>query len=264
MSNPPQPDSELPTEPEVAPGTDTAPQSKVTPQSKPAQRFSFKQRLSLWFIATLGHLLISIIGRTLRYEESYEESREPGGKQPGQPPPPFCIGAFWHRSVIPATWYFHGQGIAVMTSLSYDGEYIARIIESFGFLAVRGSSSRGGSAALLGMQRTLDEGHIAAFTIDGPRGPIYVAKPGPIALARRTGAPILCFYLACQRPWILRSWDRMMIPRPFSKVHVRWATPITVPPDATDEQSKELFAQMQQALERTRHDAVSALGEGAS
>ena len=250
MSNATQPEATPHSEAEAAP----APAPKLT------QRFSFKQRLTLWLIATVGHLLISVIGRTLRYEESCE----PGGKPAGELPPAFCIGAFWHRAVIPATWYFHGQGIAVMTSLSYDGEYIARIIESFGFLAVRGSSSRGGSAALLGMQRTLDEGHIAAFTIDGPRGPIYVAKPGPVALARRTGAPILCFYLACQNPWILRSWDRMMIPRPFSKVHVRWAKTITVPPDATDEQSKEFFAQMQQALERTRHDAVAALGEGAS
>lgn len=250
MSNATQPEATPHSEAEAAP----APAPKLT------QRFSFKQRLTLWLIATVGHLLISVIGRTLRYEESCE----PGGKPAGELPPAFCIGAFWHRAVIPATWYFHGQGIAVMTSLSYDGEYIARIIESFGFLAVRGSSSRGGSAALLGMQRTLDEGHIAAFTIDGPRGPIYVAKPGPVALARRTGAPILCFYLACQNPWILRSWDRMMIPRPFSKVHVRWAKPITVPPDATDEQSKEFFAQMQQALERTRHDAVAALSEGAS
>ena len=243
----------------------TPPQSESTPQPgahapNEKQRFTIRQRLSLAIIAAVGHLLIALIGRTLRYEESCEE----GGKPAGQLPPRYAIGAFWHRSVIPAAWYFRGQGIAVMTSLSYDGEYIARIIESFGFLAVRGSSSRGGSVALLGMQRALDGGRQAAFTIDGPRGPIFVAKPGPVALARRSGAPILCFYLACQRPWILRSWDRMMIPRPFSRVHVRWAAPITVPPDATDEQCKELFAQMQLALERTRHDAVAALGEGAS
>ncbi len=83
-----------------------------------------------------------------------------------------------------------------MTSRSFDGEYIARIIERFGFVAVRGSSSRGGSAALLGMNRALAGGRIAAFTIDGPRGPRYVAKPGPVMLARMSGAPILCFYLA--------------------------------------------------------------------
>ena len=97
--------------------------------------------------------------------------------------------------------------MAVITSRSFDGEYIARIIELFGFSAVRGSSSRGGSGALLGMNRVLANGHIAAFTIDGPRGPRYVAKPGPVLLAKMSGVPILCFYLAVERPWILRSWD---------------------------------------------------------
>ena len=92
-------------------------------------------------------------------------------------PPSFVIGPFWHRSVIPATWFFRGRGIAVMTSRSFDGEYIARIIERFGFVAVRGSSSRGGSAALLGMNRALAGGHIAAFTIDGPRARATLPSP---------------------------------------------------------------------------------------
>jgi hypothetical protein len=175
----------------------------------------------------MGFLLISLIGCTLRYEYS----SEPGGVN-GCDPPPFVIGPFWHRCVIPATWFFRRRGIAVMTSSSFDGEYIARIIERFGFAAVRGSSSRGGSAALLGMNRALAAGDIAAFTIDGPRGPRYVAKFGPVRLARMSGAPILCFYLAVKRPWILGSWDAMMIPRPFSKVHVRWAKLIYVPADA--------------------------------
>lgn len=226
-------------------------------QSK-ANRFTLKQRVALFFISWAGYLLIMLIGRTLRIEQS----SEPGGME-GAFPPSFVIGPFWHRCVIPATWYFRRSSIAVMTSKSYDGEYIARIIERFGFVAVRGSSSRGGSAALRGMARALKEGHIAAFTIDGPRGPRYVAKLGPVPLARITGAPILCFYLAVQRPWVLRSWDAMMIPRPFSKVHIRWAKLIHVPPDADDAALKEYYNQMQESLERARHDAVAALGEGA-
>jgi lysophospholipid acyltransferase (LPLAT)-like uncharacterized protein len=166
--------------------------------------------------------------------------------------------------VIVATWYFRSRGIAVMTSRSFDGEYIARIIERFGFVAVRGSSSRGGPTALLGMNRALADGRIAAFTIDGPRGPRFMAKPGPVMLARMSGAPILCFYLAVDRPWILHSWDAMMIPRPFSKVHVRWTKLIHVPPDATNEQMNDCHHQMQDALERARKDAVAALGPQAS
>ena len=207
----------------------------------------------------MGFLLISLIGCTLRYECS----SEPGGVN-GCDPPPFVIGPFWHRCVIPATWFFRRRGIAVMTSSSFDGEYIARIIERFGFRAVRGSSSRGGSAALLGMNRALAAGHIAAFTIDGPRGPRFVAKFGPVRLARMSGAPILCFYVAVKRPWILRSWDAMMIPRPFSKVHVRWAKLIHVPAEASDEQMNECYRQMQESLERVQRDAVAALGAQAS
>jgi len=184
--------------------------------------------------------------------------------QEGKEPPQVVIGSFWHRCVIPATWFFRDRGVAVMTSRSYDGEYIARIIEHFGFVAVRGSSSRGGSIALLGMQRVLASGHTAAFTIDGPRGPRFVAKPGPVMLARMSGAPILCFYLAAERPWILNSWDALMIPRPFSRVHVRWTTLIHVPKDANDEQMSDFHRRIQDALERARRDAVNAIGPGAS
>jgi hypothetical protein len=214
----------------------------------------------LWWISWLGYLLISLIGSTLRFEFSSES----GGVPEGGFPPSFVIGPFWHRCVIPATWFFRKRGVAVMTSRSFDGEYIARIIERFGFVAVRGSSTRGGSTALLGMNRALASGHIAAFTIDGPRGPRFMAKPGPVLLARMSSAPILCFYLAVERPWILHSWDAMMIPRPFSKVHIRWTKLIHVPADASDEQMNEYHHQMQDSLERARHDAVTALGEHSS
>ena len=234
---------------------------QTTQDAEAAPGFTLRQRLALWCISWIGYLLISLIGRTLRFEWS----SEPGtGVDENGNPPPVVIGPFWHRAVIPATYYFRGRGIAVVTSRSFDGEYIARIIERFGFVAVRGSSSRGGSGALLGMNRVLVSGHIAAFTIDGPRGPRFVAKPGPVMLARMSGVPILCFYLACQRPWILRSWDAMMVPRPFSRVHVRWTKPIHVPPGASDEQMQECHRQMQDALERARCDAVAALGEQAS
>jgi lysophospholipid acyltransferase (LPLAT)-like uncharacterized protein len=237
-----------------------SPTVSPTPSPNEASRFTLGQRIALWCISWAAYLLIFLIGCTLHYEES----SEPGGVADGEFPEPLTIGAFWHRAVIPATWYFRGHGMAVMTSSSFDGEYIARIIERFGFSAVRGSSSRGGSAALLGMNRALAGGDIAAFTIDGPRGPRYVAKFGPVKLAKMSGAPILCFYLAVDRAWILRSWDAMMIPRPFSRVHVRWTKLIYLPPEATDEQMDECYRQMQDSLERARRDAVAALGEQAS
>ena len=114
------------------------------------------------------------------------------------------------------------------------------------------------------MNRALAGGRIAAFTIDGPRGPRFMAKPGPVMLARMSGAPILCFYLAAERPWILRIVGSMMIPRPFSKVHVRWTKLIRVPPEANDAQMNECHRQMQESLERARRDAVAALGAQSS
>jgi hypothetical protein len=229
-------------------------------ESGAAVAFTLRQRIVLWLISWLGYILIGLIGRTLRFEWS----SEPGSGVENGNPPPVVIGPFWHRAVIPATWYFRGRGVAVMTSRSFDGEYIARIIELVGFSAVRGSSSRGGSGALLGMNRVLTGGHIAAFTIDGPRGPQYVAKPGPVLLAKMSGVPILCFYLAAEHPWILRSWDAMMVPRPFSKVHVRWTKQIHVPAEASEEEMKQYQQQMQESLERARRDAVAALGARAS
>lgn len=223
-------------------------------------QYNWKQRLALWLITNLGYLLISLLGRTWRYEKS----SEPGGLEDEMLPPHFTVGPFWHRCVIAGMPLFRGRGVAVMTSRSYDGEYIARIIERFGFVAVRGSSTRGGSAALLGMARVLRHGHMAAFAIDGPRGPRFVAKPGPVALARMSGAPIVCFYLAVERAWVLRSWDALMIPKPFARIHLRYATAIAVPRDADEAAQEACYQQMQAALERVRRDAVAALGPGAS
>ena len=105
-----------------------------------------------------------------------------------------------------------------MTSRSLDGEFIARVISRMGFLPVRGSSSRGGQRALLEMNQLLTEGHSVAFTIDGPRGPRNVAKKGPVLLSRISGVPVIAFYVAVERAWVLNTWDGLMIPKPFSRI----------------------------------------------
>jgi lysophospholipid acyltransferase (LPLAT)-like uncharacterized protein len=218
------------------------------------RRFTLWQRIQLWLISTLATLLIYLIGPTLRFIESYEE----GAPQPWNEQ--LAIWAFWHRCVIPAAWKFRGHQIAVMTSQSYDGEYIARTINHFGFEAIRGSSSRGGREALFGMQQHLGSGRSVAFTIDGPRGPKYVAKPGAVMLARTTQQPVMCFYLAVERAWVLRSWDNFVIPKPFSRVFGRLSAPVTVPPDADAHVMKECQAQVQAALDRATKVAEAAFG----
>jgi lysophospholipid acyltransferase (LPLAT)-like uncharacterized protein len=212
-------------------------------------RFSIKQRLSLWLISWIGYLAIRIIGPTLNVSFTYEPGTE---NEPKTHPAIYC---FWHRCVFAAAYLFRNHGIRVLTSRSYDGEYIARIIERLGFRAVRGSSSRGAVQSLRGLQRELESGAFVAFTIDGPRGPRYVAKPGPIHLARVSGAPIFSFYVAVERAWILRTWDAFVLPKPFSRIHCYVRSPITVLANANHEQS---LARMQSELEVAQRRAEAA------
>jgi lysophospholipid acyltransferase (LPLAT)-like uncharacterized protein len=220
--------------------------------------FSFSDRLKLFLITWAAYLLIRLIGPTLRYRIILE----PGclADEHGRPTQ-LSIWCFWHRCVIPAVYRFRKQGLAVMTSRSFDGEYIARIIQKLGFIAVRGSSSRGAVGALFGMREQLEKGHGAVFTIDGPRGPRYVAKLGPVMLAKKTGVPVSCFYVAVERAWILNSWDLMIIPKPFSRAAIYGSRPMSVPADATNDQMSALHQQMQETLERCRLTAEKALDQ---
>jgi len=209
-------------------------------------RFTLRQRISLWLITWASHLAISLIGPTLRYSISWEE--------PPSPPDAIyekqVIYSFWHRAVFASAWLWRKIGIAVMVSRSFDGEYIARTIEKLGFIAVRGSSSRGGAQALLGMRSQLEQGNLVAFTIDGPRGPKYVAKPGPVLLSSATALPMAAFYVAVSDAWVLNTWDQFVIPKPFAKALVRFSAKMRVPADAGDAQVTEFHQQLQTALDR--------------
>jgi len=217
----------------------------VSEESRGERRFTLWQRVQLTLVSWIVPALLSLIGCTLRMTISYEEGAVEGPDHiyPG-------IFAFWHCCVLPAAWMFRRRGIGVMTSRSLDGEFIARVIRRFGFVPVRGSSTRGGPRALLQMSRMLSDRQAVAFTIDGPRGPKFVAKKGPILLARTSGAPVTAFYAAVQRSWVLNTWDKLVIPKPFSPVLVRVARKIYVPADADDAAMEKYHAEMQAALER--------------
>ena len=171
------------------------------------------------------------------------------------------IYCFWHRTMIPCAYHFRNMQIGIMISHSFDGECIARTVEKLGFRPVRGSSSRGGAGALMGMRQELDLGHPAVFTADGPRGPLYVAKRGPVLLAQKTGYKICCFHVAVERAWILKSWDRMMIPKPFSRAAFYITSPLEVPQNATDKELEGYRQKMQADLDRARIGAESKLGQ---
>jgi lysophospholipid acyltransferase (LPLAT)-like uncharacterized protein len=195
----------------------------------PAWRASASKRLQARLISVAGYRLIQALGATLRWKTDGLEHFDAivrGGHQP--------IMAFWHGRILPAAYYFRRRGIVVITSENFDGEWIAGIIERFGYGTARGSTSRGGRRALLQLTRDLEAGKPAGFTIDGPRGPARVAQPGAVWLAKATGHPVLPFHLEADRDWTLNSWDRTQIPKPFSTVSIAMGEPFHVPPDADD------------------------------
>jgi lysophospholipid acyltransferase (LPLAT)-like uncharacterized protein len=227
----------------------SSPSATAVPDPAPVfspRRFSLRQRLFLWIISWAGYLAISLIGPTLRYSISWEEPPSPPDAIYEKP----VIYSFWHRAVFASAWLWRKMGFAIMVSRSFDGEYIARTIEKLGFVAVRGSSSRGGATALIGLRRGLEQGTSVAFTIDGPRGPKYVAKPGPVLLSCASALPMAAFYVALSDAWVLNTWDAFMIPKPFSKALVRVSAKIQVPPEADDARMAECHRQLQAALER--------------
>jgi lysophospholipid acyltransferase (LPLAT)-like uncharacterized protein len=183
--------------------------------------YTFTQRLTLAVVPRVVAVLIRLLGATLRYEDVFDPAFEDPVRGDIIPGP--TIFAFWHRSLLTCAHRFRGRDIAILISRSFDGELIARIVERLGFRAVRGSSSRGGTAALRQMIDAYEDGHRCAFTADGPRGPAMVAQPGPVHLAQLVNAPwIGAFYALPLRAWQLKSWDRFLIPKPFSRVVMTW------------------------------------------
>jgi lysophospholipid acyltransferase (LPLAT)-like uncharacterized protein len=138
------------------------------------------------------------------------------------------ILAFWHRHLLLMPYAYRGRRISVLVSQSKDGELIARTVAHLGIDSSRGSSSRGGIAGMRSLLRKAAEGWDIAFTPDGPRGPLREVQPGVILAAAATGLPIQPVAIAASRAKLLRSWDRFLVPLPFSKVHVVYGEPLTV------------------------------------
>src|SRR5215213_3729631 len=206
--------------------------------------YSLRQRLAIRAAGVLFPLLIRAVGATLRFQVEGQEHWDEAARDGRLP-----VYTFWHDRIFAGTYFFRGRRIVIMTSQSFDGEYIARFIQRLGYGAVRGSSTRGGVGALVELTRLVRKGCPAGFSIDGPRGPRHVAKMGAVLLAKKTGQPVLPFGVNADRCWSLGSWDRMQIPKPFSRVRVRFAPPIQVPPDADETALEAKRGELQRALE---------------
>ena len=230
----------------------------MTAEASP--RFTLGQRLVLAVVPQVVRVLLWLVSRTWRFEVISEEGVTPVlyGQKAG--PEIYC---FWHQCVLPCTVYFRRSRAVILISKSFDGELITRILRMFGFDAVRGSSSRSAREGLLGLAHIIETGRTAIFTADGPRGPIYQTKMGPIKLAQMTGAPIGAFHLEPERAWVMRSWDRFLVPKPFTRIVVSWAQWTRVPADLPADQFEPKREELNAAIERARLRALAHFGKAA-
>jgi len=224
--------------------------------NEPSWQGSRLKRAQVAAIAAVGYPLMALLGRTFRWRVGGLEHLEAvvaAGRQP--------ILCLWHGRILPGTIFLKRRGIVVITSQNFDGEWMARIIQRFGFGAVRGSSSRNAAGALRQMVRQMRAGHPTAFTIDGPRGPAGVAKAGAVWLAMASGCPLVPFHIEAARFWTLGSWDRAQIPRPFSRVAFVVGEPLDVP-RRLDDAGIEVYRQRLEARLAALHDRATALAGG--
>jgi lysophospholipid acyltransferase (LPLAT)-like uncharacterized protein len=211
-------------------------------------QYTFKQRLVIRLLSVMLYWLIRLLGATLRFKVIGWENFT--AKEP-------LIYCFWHNRIPVATYFWRHRGIVVMSSRSFDSEYIARFIQRFGYGAARGSSTRGARAALIQMIRAVKAGRSAAFSIDGPRGPLYQAKPGAALLAAKTGAPLLPFSISLDRYWRLPSWDGIQIPKPFAHAVVVIGERLYVREELDETDAKH--HRLQQMLDELRKRSDSAV-----
>ena len=219
--------------------------------------YSFKDRMMIRAGDLAFYLLISLIGWSARIEVEGWNNHETASSNGSLP-----IYTFWHDRIFMMTYFWRNRKIVVMTSRSFDGEYIARFIQRFGYGAARGSSTRGGVGAIVEMARLMRAGCATAFTIDGPKGPRHIAKMGAVLLAKKSGHPILPMSVSVQKFWQAPSWDLFQIPKPFTTARVFLAAPIHVPADADDSVLKAKRDELQRVLddlhrrgEAWRHDS---------
>lgn len=207
-------------------------------------KYSLKERILIRAADLAFYFVITVIGKTLKYEVEDRENFEAIERANKIP-----IYTFWHNRIFAGTYFFKKRGIILMSSQSFDGEYIARFIQRLGYGVVRGSSTRGGVSALVEMIRLMKSGLPMGFSIDGPKGPKYVAKMGACLLAKKTGNPVMPFVLESRKYWEIGSWDKLQIPKPFSKVKIIIAPPIYISEDANNEELENSRLELQKSLD---------------
>ncbi len=167
----------------------------------------------------------------------------------------------WHNNVAMLSWYLRNQNIACLVSNSKDGELIARSVAPWDFAPVRGSSSAGGAKALISMIRAVKEGKTGLLTPDGPRGPVFECQPGAVMIGHKTARPLVPAHLEADRLWVFpRSWDLHKVPKPFSRIVIRYGEPVWIPAQLDRDGQSAALATLQQAMRDNMNQARVGAG----
>jgi len=205
-----------------------------------------KRLLNFKIIPFIGLVTVRIISATYRIKMINPEIEKNVFKR-GQIP----IYASWHQRFFPGiTLFARRNPISIMISRSRDGELISRIAHVLGWYPVRGSSSKGGSQALRKIKKLIQKGYKVGHIVDGPRGPLGMVKPGLLLIAQATGMPIIPVIVSAEKKWVFKSWDRFMLPKPFSRVIIRFSDEMCIPRKLSPSDFEEKRAQIENTFKK--------------
>ena len=219
------------------------------------EQWSLKDKILLAIIPRIYSSVLGLLSLTIRkqvrfpeYFRQFEEKNQP------------VIAAFWHQRLLMMPFLHHQRKVSMLISQHRDGEFIARAVKLLGIDSARGSTTRGGLAALRSMLRALQEGFHIAITPDGPQGPKHVVQAGILELARLTGAPILPVTYSASRRKVFQSWDNFNLPLPFSRVVYIWGEPLFVPRDTRKEELERKRLLLENRLKQITEEADRIFG----
>ena len=225
--------------------------------AEPPRERTAREELALHLVPPLAAGLIRALRATCRLRYHGLEHVLPFWREDRR-----YVHVFWHAHLLLMVYGYRGPGLAFLISHSFDGELISRTVERFGYHPVRGSSSRGSVMGMRAIFRAFREGRDVGFTPDGPRGPARVVQPGCVATARQLGIPVVPLALAASRAWRLPSWDRFVVPKPFSRVLFAYGEPVPIPREMSIEEGCERVREALLAVESfaEAHAADPAVG----
>jgi lysophospholipid acyltransferase (LPLAT)-like uncharacterized protein len=204
-----------------------------------------REEVRLRAVSLLGGGALSALFATTRFRVDGEDNFLQFWRE-GKP----VVFVLWHGRLLAGTYWQRGNGLVALISQHRDGEYIARMVERWGYGTVRGSSTRGGTGAMRGLVRRVREGRSVVLTPDGPQGPRERMKAGALVVAQLSGAPVIPVATGAERAWVVANkWDRFQIPKPFSRVRLVYGEPIEIPRDADAAELERRSAMVQEQLD---------------